>query len=407
MTISVAPSVEERNTPLQGERNAAPDDTAAVQRRIDQAAALGGGEVRLAAGRYTVAGLQLRSHVTLYLEKDAVLLGCSDPTAYGENGWYSAIILAKDVKDASIAGEGVIDGQNLCRPGGEEGFRGFHALAFYHTDGILLRGITVRNAGNYAVLCQHSCNLTFECLKILGGHDGIHIQKCRNVSVTGGDFRTGDDCLAGTDNEDVQVEDCYFNSACNAFRLGALRLTVRGCEFQGPGEFPHQVSVVNQAPRFSMGAAFIHFSPTDRNPEIPSDDWLVEDCTVDSCEALYLYNHQEGVWQTGQPAERILFRNIRATRLGKGIHILGDAGRSLHLRLQDVSMALAEETAAQPVIDIERFGSLFLEEVTLQNNGREPLLSARRGNRVALQPGPGVSVEDTVLEDIQDVSRDA
>ena len=387
----------------------ATDDTPMLQTRIDQVAAKGGGEVRVSPGHYTVAGLQLYSGVTLFLEKGVILQGGTDPEAYGSKGWHAAMIVTENMKDVAILGEGIIDGQNICRPGGEEGFRGFHALAFYDSVGVRVEGVTIQNAGNYAVLCQNSSKLSFHGLCILGGHDGIHIQKCREVSVADIDFRTGDDCLAGTDNQDVCVEDCYFNTACNAFRLGVLRLTVRRCVFQGPGEHPHQVSVIKQTPRFSMGAAFVHFSPTDRNPELPSDDWLIEDCTVDQCEALYLYNHKDGVWQTGQPARNIRFRNIRATRLDKGIQILGDIQRSLHLDLSHMTLDLAEAHSDQPVMEIDQFGSLHMDHVTFSNNGKSPVLVARRGERATLLKGKGADSEQdfsAVLEEIQDITGD-
>src|SRR5580698_6293450 len=57
-------------------------DTAAIQKAIDACAQKGGGEVKLSAGAYVSAPIELKSNVTLRLEKDATLLGSPDHQDY-------------------------------------------------------------------------------------------------------------------------------------------------------------------------------------------------------------------------------------------------------------------------------------------------------------------------------------
>jgi hypothetical protein len=85
-------------------------DTAALQRAIDAAHAAGGGRVRVSAGRYLTGTLELRSGVTLFLEKDATLLGSPHIADYRRGNW-PALIKARGQECVAIAGEGVIDGQ--------------------------------------------------------------------------------------------------------------------------------------------------------------------------------------------------------------------------------------------------------------------------------------------------------
>jgi hypothetical protein len=87
-------------------------DTTAIQRAIDAAHAAGGGTVRLVAGRYLSGTLELRTGVTLQLEKDAVLLGSTKVADYRRGHW-PALIKARDQERVAVQGEGVIDGQGL------------------------------------------------------------------------------------------------------------------------------------------------------------------------------------------------------------------------------------------------------------------------------------------------------
>ena len=55
-----------------------------LQRRIDEAAAAGGGRVVVKAGVHHTGTLRLRSHVELHLEEGAVLLASTNKADYAE-----------------------------------------------------------------------------------------------------------------------------------------------------------------------------------------------------------------------------------------------------------------------------------------------------------------------------------
>jgi polygalacturonase len=97
-------------------------DTAAIHKAIEACAQAGGGQVRLTPGRYLSGTVHLKSHVTLFLEAGAVLVGTTDLNQYQRptvpdympeakwGKWHRALILGDGLEDIAIAGQGVIDG---------------------------------------------------------------------------------------------------------------------------------------------------------------------------------------------------------------------------------------------------------------------------------------------------------
>ena len=359
--------------------------TGAIQAAIDAAAKRGGGSVRVPEGRFRSGALQLRDNIRLVLDGGAVLQGSREWRDYGEGRWLDALITARDARNVRITGPGLIDGADCHNPKGEEGFRGPHAILLLGCRGIAIDGISLARTGNYAIMCRDCTEAEIRGVSVRGGHDSLHAQACAKFAVRDCDFRSGDDCLAGCDNTDFEVHGCKINSSCNGFRLGCLNLLVKDCTFWGPGEHPHLVSARRGPPRTNMLAAFVHFAPKDRNPKLPSDNWLVQDCSIDNADCVYAYDFERGLWQTGQPAKRLRFVNVKATRIARPLRVLGDQQRQFELTLENVSITLREDEQDRPVLDLTRFGSLLLRNVTLQNGGKTPALVARDGNTAQLE----------------------
>ena len=355
-------------------------DTQEIQAAIDAAAAAGGGIVRFSSGTFLSGGLQLRSKVTLQLDEGAVLQGSGDHRDYGEGRWSKALIQGENVEGVRICGKGTIDGADCKNPNGEEGFRGPHGILLTGCRDIEICGVTVKRTGNYGILCRRCRDAQLQNVTIRGGHDGLHTQACQRFEVRDSDFRTGDDSYAGCDNVDFKIINCQINSSCNGFRLGCVNLLVKGCRIWGPGEYQHQVSK-----RQNMLSAFVHFAPKDRKPELPSDNWLIEDVTIDNVGFVYGYDIQRGLWQKGQPAKRLRFHNVKATNVERPIRVVGDANHEFQLELDNVSIALRKDRSDQVLLDLTRFGSLKLRNVTLQNNGKKPVIKASEGKLVALE----------------------
>src|SRR5205807_9923512 len=153
------------------------------------------------------------------------------------------------VENVAIVGRGVIDGNKVFDPNGEEHMRGPHAVLFGNCKNVTLRDIRIRDAANYAVMLEFTSHVSVRGVKITGGWDGVHFRgwkdsPCRDVSITDCEFYTGDDSIAGWYWQDTLIDRCLINSSCNGIRLigPARNLIVHGCLFFGPGNNEHRTS---------------------------------------------------------------------------------------------------------------------------------------------------------------------
>lgn len=243
--------------------------TAVIQAAID-AAAVSGGTVRFPAGRYLSFSLNLKSGVTLHLDKGAVLLAANPAKHggqydlpednpfdlyqdFGHSHWRNSLIWAEDAEHIAITGEGMIDGEGLTREGpgsqwkkqaGEFplSMRGLSAevmaelapevsamqglgnksIALKNCRHVTLKDFTIRNGGHFALLATGVDDMTIEGLTIDTNRDGLDIDACRRVTIR--------DCRVNTPNDDAIV-------LKSSFALGEARacedITVEGCTVSG------------------------------------------------------------------------------------------------------------------------------------------------------------------------------
>lgn len=236
-------------------------DSEAIQKAIDACAEAGGGQVLFPPGRYLSGTIHLRSGVTLQLEAGARLIGTTNLAHYAQpkppdimpeakwGKWHRGLIVGENVEDVAITGLGVIDGNKVFDPTGEERMRGPHTIVLVNCRRFTLRDVTIVDSANYAVFFQVSDDVEIRNVKFVGGWDGVHWRGaperwCQNVSIIGCQFFTGDDAIAGRYWNNTIVKDCLINSSCNGIRLigPATRLTIVNNLFRGPGEQPHRTS---------------------------------------------------------------------------------------------------------------------------------------------------------------------
>jgi len=236
-------------------------DTAAINKAVAACAEAGGGQVRFTPGRYLTGTVHLKDNITLYLDAGARLIGTPDLEAYDHftppantpevrfGKWHSALILGIDVNNVTIAGPGVIDGNKVFNPRGEEKMRGPHTIILGNSRNIVIRDVTIVDSANYAVMIEFSSNVEVRNIKTTGGWDGVHFRgwidnPCRNLSILGCQFYTGDDCIAGRYAEGLLIKDCIVNSSCNGIRIiGPVKdMIIEDCLFYGPGLHPHRTS---------------------------------------------------------------------------------------------------------------------------------------------------------------------
>ncbi len=202
------------------------DDTDAIQAAIHFSPR--GARLRFPAGVYLCRPLALRSHITLELEKDAVILGCPDRQKYpiipgtveDENGgdsimvgafegltrpMYQSLIHAEYCEDITICGEGCVDG-NAGNSDFWTAFREFETarprlMFFCNCKDVTLHGITGKNGASWNMHPFYSENVSFydvtvEAPEHSPNTDAIDPEACKGVNIIGCKLSVGDDCIA-------------------------------------------------------------------------------------------------------------------------------------------------------------------------------------------------------------------
>ena len=207
--------------------NGRANDTPAIQAAI--ACCPEGGRVLLPAGTYLTGPLFLKSHLTLELQKGAVLSMVTDqnkypilpgvtfPTGEGDDlllgsqegnplDTFASALNGIGIEDVLIIGEGVIDGRAQdgiwwVNPKGKyRAYRG-HLLYLKDCRNITVQGITFRNSpcwNIHPLFSQDLCflNITVEAPSYSPNTDGFNPQSCNGVRLYGALFSVGDDCIA-------------------------------------------------------------------------------------------------------------------------------------------------------------------------------------------------------------------
>ena len=201
------------------------DDTTAIQQAINFLPA--GSRVYFPAGTYLCRPLAMRSHLTLDLHKDAVILGCPDRAQYpilpgtvsdlNGNEWmtgafegitrpmYQSLIHAEYCEDIHITGRGVIDGNAQNGDWWTE-YRNFptarpRLMFFCNCKDVVIHGVTGKNSPSWTIHPFYSENFScydiyVEAPKDSPNTDAIDPESCKGVNIIGCRMNVGDDCVA-------------------------------------------------------------------------------------------------------------------------------------------------------------------------------------------------------------------
>lgn len=218
------------------------NNAAFIQKTIDKAA-IKGGTVVVPAGTFITGSIQLKSNVTLQLNKNAVLKGIASKEAYpsfpilhplhttsGQSG--HALIYASQARNISITGEGTIDGNgedpifdtksnpNTMRP---------YGLLIDGCTNVTISGIYMQNS---AMWMQRYLNCNF--LRITGikvfnhaniNNDGLDIDDCQNLIISDCIIDADDDALCFKSEGDhgvrnAVITNCILATHASAFKFG-------------------------------------------------------------------------------------------------------------------------------------------------------------------------------------------
>lgn len=193
-------------------------NTVFLQTAIDECNASGGGKVIFPEGIYLSGTIAMKDNVTLHFQKGSRLLGSIniedyrnlDPFMEGlgiDVGW--ALLVAIDLKNIGIEGEGAIDGQGSklkaehilkdTRPEGQRWGRRPFLVRIVRCNGVTVKDITLNYAAAWTSHYFQSRNIQIENVKIVSvgvaHNDGIGIDGCQDVVIKNCDVVSGDDAL--------------------------------------------------------------------------------------------------------------------------------------------------------------------------------------------------------------------
>lgn len=394
-------------------------DTDAINQAIARCSEAGGGQVRFPPGRFLSGTVRLRSHVTLFLEAGATLVGTTNLAEYHHpvppasmpearwGKWHRGLLVGEGIEDVTIAGPGVIDGNKVFDPTGEERMRGPHTLVFVDCRNFTIRDVTFLDSANYAILFLISDQVEVRHVRFVGGWDGVHFRgsperDCRDVNIIGCQFTTGDDAIAGRYWHNTLISRCVINSSCNGIRLigPATKLVIHDSLFNGPGMQPHRTS--GERRRTNMLSGIILQPGAWDSTQGLLDDVLISDVTmhrvaspvtiwtkpgntvgritVNRLSATGVYRAAASIESYAEtPITNVVFRDVRLEFDGGGT--LEDAKREVrgpgvdarplpawgfyaknveNLRLEEVRLSVATEDF-RPVLVAEKVGRLTLD----------------------------------------------
>ena len=231
---------------------------------IDALHAKGGGQLYFPAGRYLTGSLQLKSNVTLYLEKEAVLLGSTSPYDYpgfstekelkvNNDHFDKALIYAEGAENIGITGEGCIDGQgrelaltiDSLHHTGELVDKHYNTyrkrpntrlklLFMRNCRKVELRKTNFRSGAAWGLSFSLCVDLTIDSLHVENraywNNDGIDISDCKDVRISSCFINSADDgiCLKshnrGAWNDRVSISNCHIISSASAIKFGTESL---------------------------------------------------------------------------------------------------------------------------------------------------------------------------------------
>ncbi len=344
-----------------------------------------------------MGGLRLRSRTTLHLKSGAVLKGARDCERYrilsGDklepprmkdvqhpgltiqqvwndpalreklmlsnfygSRWNDALIRIYDATDVAIVGErgSALDGRNSYDPTNEEGYRGVHGISVHYATNVVFRGFELRHTGNWAFNVREAQNLVFDDLDIVAGHDGTHFSMCSDVVVRNCRMATGDDCIAGFDNEHVRVSGCDLNTACSAFRFGGYDVLVEDTVCHGPAKHMFRGTLtqgekesgveVSANGRRNMLSLFTYYADSSIRVRRVPDKITFRRVTCRNADRFLHYNYSGNEpWQRGMPLRAVTFEGVAAAGVKLPLCAYGDKDVPFTLSIKDVSISFAGE----------------------------------------------------------------
>ena len=216
-----------------------------VQKLVDDAAAKGGGEAYVPAGRWEVKPFVMKSNVTLRLDDRAMIFASGNPDDYVKDPLRRAFIFSEGAENIAIVGRGSINGRGskfreLRSLPGESQPQSLPVMIRLSTSrNVRLEDFTYYDCGAWGCHLRNCDGVTVRRIKchshVNNTNDGLDIESS-NVLVEDCDIDSNDDALCFKTESDktfpvtnVVVRNCRLASCCNAIKFG----TGTYCDMRG------------------------------------------------------------------------------------------------------------------------------------------------------------------------------
>ncbi len=343
-------------------------DTVAIQKAINDCSGKGGGTVVLKAGQFVTGPIEVKSNVTLDVEKDAALLGSVDRGDYPKatrmrQPTVQPLVAVTNAEHVTFTGGGVIDGRGKVWWDYVKGVKDSGVLGtdhprpmlilVDHSKHVVFENITVQNSGFWQIVPYYADDVVFRSMKILAPQrgapntDAIDPFSSSNIRIDHVFSSVGDDNVAiksgpinspGPDapSHDITITDCVFESG-HGLSIGS--------EIAGGVQHVH--------------AERVHFKGTDQGIRIKSardrgndvSDISFKDITMEDVKTAILvteyYPHPapegevpaEAVQRLTPKFHDISIENVTATGGDSAGTIVGLPESLVVMRMKDVHLA--------------------------------------------------------------------
>ena len=221
--------------------------TEKVQKLVDLCYKNGGGKIVFTEGTYVLSTIFLHDNIHIEVSQNATILGSLNfydfaqqeevnfPIYQDASHTYFnlSLFVAKNCKNISFTGEGIIDMRSVWDEDGVRGeaikHRGPKCITLKECKNVLISDLTIINVTDLAIYFTACKNVEVAYLKLKVYIDGISPDNSRDVYIHDCDVETGDDGIVFKSSynmnkigycKKITVENCKIKSRCNALKFG-------------------------------------------------------------------------------------------------------------------------------------------------------------------------------------------
>ena len=364
-------------------------DTTAIQQAIDTCSKSGGGRVVVPAGTWKTGTIWFRDHVELHLRQGARLLGSENladynkDDAYEQNYWELVegwcgkhLVLAIEVEDIALTGEGTIDGNgraffdpkppdrpnSVCwRQGGANSRKGIYrpgtTITVIECKDVRIRDVKLVDMTSWSCSIQGCDNVQVRGVRIKNpawhlNTDGISIDASCHVEISDCDIDTGDDCFA------IRCQNNHIKQKTKACEY----VTIANCNCRG-NACGIRVGVGSGGAVRHLLVSNVNFHQVGRGLAVQANYWDYEkgvDLEDIRFQNISMNDVVQGIFVVagrGKPTARIKnvsFSNIHAEVCGMGAVITGNgACRPSNVILDNVDLEYVKPSNPNAAKDSE------------------------------------------------------